>query len=96
MAGKPRVTFSAVPVICLRIRGEKREFPTIPNDDGIVKKFMDWMDENDVHPFINQQTGGGGCLIFFEADDFDIDALKEVLKELGAEEDDDVTWETRS
>ena len=91
----PRVTFSAVPLIGLKIRGEKRDFPTIPNDGGITAKFMKWMSDNDIHPFIRQYTGGGGCLVFFEADDFDLDALKAVLTELGAIEDDIVTWESR-
>lgn len=92
---KALVTFSALSVVAVRIRGERREFPRMPEDNGIVGHFLQWMIKNDIHDMgISGHSGGGSFLGFFEAED--VPAIKKWLSENGAVEDDEKTWERRT
>jgi hypothetical protein len=86
-----KVTFSTPTVVAVKIRGEGGSFPTMPNDGGLVSRFLEWRNENKICSVIpGGFSGGGGHLGFYEEDD--AESIRLWLKENGAVEDDEKTW----
>lgn len=91
----PRVTYSIVSVVAVKIRGQKipEDSMALPDDGGLIQKFQKWQIGNDLYPFMLQYTGGGGYLAYFDAKD--IPAVRRWLETSGAELDDETTWGRR-
>ena len=90
----PRVTFSITEIIAVRIRGEKREFPQVPADDGLVGRFLKWCIEQDIGRLPGAGfSGGGGHLGFYYKDD--LPRISAWLAENKAVWDDVTTWGIR-
>lgn len=87
----PKVTFSMPPVVAVKIRGEGGRFPVMPDDGGIVGKFLKWTIDNEVVPVVMSGfSGGGGHLGFYAPQD--AKAIKKWLEENGVIEDDEKSW----
>ena len=69
----PNVTFSMRTVVCVEIKGEKVEqkfdpndtteysnFPTLPNDGGLVRRFLEFLEKEAIYPIILGGYSGGG------------------------------------
>lgn len=93
--GRPQVTFSAVPLVAIKIRGELRKFPQLPVDGGLVFNFLKWMGENDVHeePVGVGHSGSGSYLGFFNENV--VPRIRTWLLKNGVVEDDEKTWGRR-
>lgn len=84
--GRPaRVTFSAAHVVQVHVRGEWQADRRVRVDDGLVKRLLAYMSEQDIQPAL---PGGyvkpGGYLGYFEPED--AERLGVWLKEQGVEE----------
>lgn len=70
---KPKVTFEAIPVVCIRIRGEEdKEKPMcLPKDDGLVSRFLKFQIEQEIFqvPGCGDTCGPGIFVGFFTAKD---------------------------
>jgi hypothetical protein len=87
----PKVTFSMPTVVAIKIRGEGGKFPVMPNDGGLVGRFLGWSLKEEVFSVIpGGFSGGGGHLGFYSAQD--AEKIKKWLEENGATEDDETTW----
>jgi len=56
-----KCTFSATPVVHIRIEGEPREFPVCPVDDGLIGDLLKWLNDQEIYPAygIGGRAGGG-------------------------------------
>lgn len=83
----PRVTFSLTPVVQVEVRGEPhpKGFPYLPTDDGLVSRFVRWLDAERIHPAIPGTVAGQGVyLAFYSAED--AERVAAWLREQGVEE----------
>lgn len=87
---KPVVTFSCLPLVAVKIRGESTGRFTLPNDDGLVLRFMRWALEKHITPFQGQFSGGGGYLAYYSSED--AEKIHAWLSKEGAIEDHEKTW----
>ncbi len=74
----PRVTFSATPVVCISIEGEPKGTSGFFEDDGLVIRFMKFMNRKRIRPCLKDGMQGGGRYVgYFTAEDAEV--LKEWL-----------------
>ena len=70
----PKVTFRAVPVVCVIIKGEKVEgvesnLPLGREDGGLVKRFLAFQGEEKIYPALHGGSSGAGQYVgFFTAE----------------------------
>lgn len=71
----------------------------MPADDGIVRKFLRWMLENDIHEaYIGAGHSGAGSYLGFFEENSGVEVVPRIrawLVENGVVEDDEATWERR-
>jgi hypothetical protein len=61
LARPPRVRYELVPVLLVRVVGERhpKGFPYMPNDGGIVHEFLKWQGPKNGYPVQGMSSGGG-------------------------------------
>ena len=90
-----KCTFSSVEVFAVKIRGEGGGDGKIPDDDGLVSKFLRWQLDANVYSLQMGagHSGGGSYLGFFTGTD--AEKIETWLLANGVLRDDDKTWERR-
>jgi acetylornithine deacetylase/succinyl-diaminopimelate desuccinylase-like protein len=53
------MTFSKQKLIWIKFKGEPREFPKVPEDQGLVEKFRTFLAEHNIKPEAWKIMGGG-------------------------------------
>lgn len=77
-----RVTYTTQKAVRVEIRGEPREFPVVPFDDGLVSKFLAWSLEQRIYPVTRGGVSGGGIHVSYY-DEADIPAIENWLRSEG-------------
>ncbi len=87
----PEVAFSMPTVVAVKIRGEGGRFPGLPDDGGLVKRFLRWSLDSKIYSVVPAgHSGGGSYLGFYEPKD--AEKVRAWLLENGAIEDDEKAW----
>ena len=66
-----KVTFSSETVVAIKVKGTLRNFPSIPDDKGLVVRLLNFISFSGLYPVgsMGGFSGGGGYLAFFKPDD---------------------------
>lgn len=79
----PKVTAEFFKVVRVDIRGEKREFPKVRDDGGLVGEFLKFLIDNKIDQCFMSTSGGGVCVGYFFEDA--IPAIRAFLESKGVE-----------
>lgn len=92
----PKVTFSYLDdVVPFRIRGEGGKDYKLPEDGGLVSRFLQWTMKERIYNVLPAGFSGPGDYMGFFAKDH-IPKIRAWLQENGVVEDDKKTWERRN
>jgi hypothetical protein len=87
-----KVTFSPQTVVAIKVKGTPRNFPSVPDDKGVIVRLLNFISFSGLYPVgsMGGFSGGGGYLAFFKPED----SVKiiEWLVANGAVLDHDKTW----
>ena len=83
----PKVTFDMQNVVGISIRGEVGDPSVLPDDGGLIGRFLQWQADNQVVPAVAGTASGHGTFVgFFDPEDAKI--VKAWLLQQGATQDD--------
>lgn len=80
-----KLVYTATAVVWVSVRWEPNEFPKVPDDGGLVRRLLDFINENDI---VRPRVGGGVTGVgMFSAPFYAKDAKRVVawLRENGVE-----------
>lgn len=94
-AATSKCTFSIGSVVVVKIRGEGGGGVYLPDDGGLVERFLQWCLKEEVYSLNigGGYSGGGGHMGFYTPED--AERIQTWLLANGAINDDDKTWEQR-
>lgn len=88
------VTYSALDVICVKIRSTGSRGFTLVSDGGLGQRFAEWALDQGIYSIGNGYSGPDGMQGFYPAEH--AEKIRAWLAACGAVEDDERTWERRS
>lgn len=56
-------------VVRVEVTGEKREFPLVPDDGGLVQRLQEWLFVNKIIPAVRGGESGGGRYIAYHTEE---------------------------